>query len=93
MSHAASPRSKNAIEPAACEAKLVALRIIEAAAAAARSAMVVIVRDCRSSNAPCEQLNHAQANHQHRERHGIVIEPIPVVSTHGGSPHIAQGWH
>jgi hypothetical protein len=45
MIHPASSRRKEVIEPAACGAKLVALRVIRALAGAARSAMVVIVRD------------------------------------------------
>ena len=42
------------------------------------------------SNAQCEQLNHADSDHQHRERDGIVIEPIFPVCTHDMPPLYAR---
>ena len=38
------------------------------------------------SNPQHDQFENAQGDHQHRERHGVVIEPIPVIYTHGGFP-------
>jgi hypothetical protein len=31
-----------------------------------------------ASNAQCEQFNHADADHQHRKCHGIIVEPISL---------------
>jgi hypothetical protein len=32
-------------------------------------------------------------NHQHRKSYGVVIEPIPIMYTHGVPPRREQGWH
>jgi hypothetical protein len=34
------------------------------------------------SNAQCKQRNNADPDHQHHERYGIVIEPVPTLYTH-----------
>jgi hypothetical protein len=34
------------------------------------------------SNAQCEQRNNADPDHQHHQRYGIVIEPVPTEYTH-----------
>jgi hypothetical protein len=34
------------------------------------------------SNAQREQLNHAYSDQQHHQRHGIVIQPVPVLCAH-----------
>jgi hypothetical protein len=38
------------------------------------------------SNAQHEQCNNADSDHQHHERYGIVIEPVPNLCTHD-DPH------
>ena len=38
------------------------------------------------SNAQCEQLNHADSDHQYREGDGIVVEPMFSVCTHDMPP-------
>jgi|SRR5580692_4982928 hypothetical protein len=40
----------------------------------------------RALNAPHEQCNSADSDHQHHERYGIVIEPVPNLCTHD-DPH------
>src|ERR1700730_9164931 len=43
----------------------------------------------RALNAPHEQCNSADSDHQHHERYGIVIEPVPNLCTHD-DPHPVQ---
>ncbi len=39
------------------------------------------------SNPQHDQFDNAQGDHEHRKRHAIVIEPIPIINTHGSFPH------
>src|SRR5205823_1728470 len=32
-----------------------------------------------ASNAQCEHFNHTNSNHEHRERYGIIMWPIPLL--------------
>jgi hypothetical protein len=43
-------------------------------------------REREISNTQHEQFNNPQADHQHRQSYGIVIEPIPTMYTHGVAP-------
>src|ERR1700738_90581 len=41
----------------------------------------------RGSNAQREQLDKANSDHQHREGHGIVVEPITPLCVHDTPPY------
>ena len=38
------------------------------------------------SNDHCEQFDHCESNHQHRDRYRIVIEPMPLLCIHDTPP-------
>src|SRR5262245_5276127 len=42
---------------------------------------------CIWSNHHCEQFDHPESNHQHRDRYGIVIEPMPLLCIHDTPPY------
>ena len=44
------------------------------------------VFDPTGSNDHCEQFDHSESNHQHRDRYRIVIEPMPLLCIHNTPP-------
>jgi hypothetical protein len=44
------------------------------------------VFDPMGSNDHCEQFDHSESNHQHRDRYRIVIEPMPLLCIHDAPP-------
>jgi hypothetical protein len=42
--------------------------------------------DPMGSNDHCEQFDHSESNHQHRDRYRIVIEPMPLLCIHDAPP-------
>src|SRR5262249_17015569 len=43
------------------------------------------------SNAQHDQLNKSETNQQHRKRHGIVFEPMPIIGKHHVHPY-SNAW-
>src|SRR5262245_55629272 len=41
---------------------------------------------CLWSNDHCEQFDHSESNHQHRDRYRTVIEPMPLLCIHDTPP-------